>query len=191
MQTILFESPWLIGTLAVILVGVLLFAWIQSGVASLIKAAAGAGLVGALLLSVNLLVQTEREKLTAMMQALADDLQNNRFQAIAQRVHPDASVELRNLENRIQNVEFKYVSIKKIHGIDIGKSTHPKSAAIRMNVVVEGSQAGSAGTVPRWVRIFLEQDQDEWKIVDYEHRDPQYEMLNQQGKDRLDSMYRR
>lgn len=191
MQTILFESPWLIGTLAVLLVGVLLFAWIQSGVASLLKATAGAVLVGALLLCVNLLVQTEREKLTALMQSLADDLQNNRFQAIAKRVHPDASVELRNLENRIQNVEFKYVSIKKIHGIDIGKSTHPKSAAIRMNVVVEGSQAGSSGTVPRWVRIFLEQYQDEWKIVDYEHRDPQYEMLNQQGKDRLDSMYRR
>lgn len=191
MQTILFESPWLIGTLATILVGVLLFAWIQSGVSHLGKAAAGVGLAGILLLTMNLLVQTEREKLTALMNALADDLQNNRFKAIAQRVHPDASVELRNLENRIQNVEFQSVSIKKIHGIDIGKSSHPKSASIRMNVVVAGSQAGSTGTVPRWVRIFLEQDHNEWKIVDYEHRDPQYEMLNQQGKDRLDSMYRR
>ena len=83
MQTVLFESPWLIGTLALILVGVLLFAWIQSGVANILKAAAIAGLIGALLLFVNMFVQTEREKLTALMQALADDLQNNRFQAIA------------------------------------------------------------------------------------------------------------
>jgi hypothetical protein len=28
-------------------------------------------------------------------------------------------------------------------------------------------------------------------VVDYEHRDPQYEMLNRDAQDRMDSNYRR
>jgi len=150
---------------------------------------------------INVLVKTDKEELSELMQSLARDLQANRFEEVRKKIHPDATVELRNLQSRIEGVEFQSVVIKKIHGIEVVGTREPKSANVRMNVIVEGRQGGSSGTVPRWVRIFLEQlkpagakgepSKGEWRIVDYEHRDPQYEMLNQQGRDRLDSMYRR
>ena len=36
-----------------------------------------------------------------------------------------------------------------------------------------------------------EQDHGKWFVVDYEHRDPHYEMLNRDGRERLDSLYKR
>ncbi|MFY8072519.1 MAG: hypothetical protein ACOVNQ_12580, partial [Pirellula sp.] len=79
----------------------------------------------------------------------------------------------------------------KIHGIDLGRMKNPRTAAIRMNVFVRASRDGNSGSVPRWVKIHLEQEKGKWMVVDYEHRDPQYEMLNRDAQDRMDSNYRR
>lgn len=201
MMQFFFEAPWIPGIIGAVITGALFFAWIQSGVSAFGKAAIGAVLVTIGLILINVLVKTDKEELSELMQSLARDLQGNRFDEVRKKIHPDATMELRNLQSRIEGVEFQTVLIKKIHGIEVVGTREPKSANVRMNVIVEGRQGGSSGTVPRWVRIFLEQlkpegakgdlSKGEWRIVDYEHRDPQYEMLNQQGRDRLDSMYRR
>jgi len=191
MQEYLLESPWIIGLLGFFLAAVLIYAWMQSGRDLFWKSSLGVALATLALLVINVTYKTDREVLDEFIHKIAADLQDNRFQEVVKAVHPEASEELRSLKSQLEAVEFESVQIKKIHGIELGKSTNPKSASIRMNVFVRASRGQNKGSVPRWVRVHLEQDRGKWFVVDYEHRDPQYEMLNRDGRERLDSLYRR
>ncbi|MFM2013767.1 MAG: hypothetical protein RLZZ396_2551 [Planctomycetota bacterium] len=191
MQEYLLESPWIVGSLGSFLSGVLVYAWIESGRGVFWKWSLGIAVATLLCLLVNIGFKTDREVLSQFMTKLAADLEANRFKEVTACVHPDASENLRNLKNQLETVEFESVRIKKIHGIEIGKTQNPKTAAIRMNVFVRASRDGNSGSVPRWVKIHLEQEKNKWMVVDYEHRDPQYEMLNRDAQDRMDSLYRR
>jgi hypothetical protein len=191
MQEYLLESPWIIGLLGFFLAAVLIYAWMQSGRDLFWKSSLGVALATLALLVINVNYKTDREVLDEFIHKIAADLQDNRFQEVVKAVHPEASEELRSLKSQLEAVEFESVQIKKIHGIELGKSTNPKSASIRMNVFVRASRGQNKGSVPRWVRVHLEQDRGKWFVVDYEHRDPQYEMLNRDGRERLDSLYRR
>lgn len=190
MPTFLLESPWIVGVVGLFFVGVLVFAWINSGRPIFWKIGAGVALATLLLLLLNILVQTEEERLRSLVDKIARDLEANRFSEVTKIVHPDASEEMRSLKNQLESVAFSYVRIKKIHGIELGTGK-PETASIRMNVVVSASRGPQQATVPRWVRVHLEKWKGDWRVVDYEHRDPQYEMLNRQGRDRLDSFQRR
>jgi hypothetical protein len=190
MQEYLLESPWIIGLLGSFASGVLVYAWMQSGRDLFWKSSLAVALATLVLLLVNVTYKTDREVLDAFIRKIAEDLQANRFQEVANCVHPDASEQLRALKSQLEAVEFESVQIKKIHGIELGKSTNPKNATIRMNVFVRASRGQNTGSVPRWVQVHLEQERGKWYVVDYEHRDPQYEMLNRDGRERLDSLYR-
>jgi hypothetical protein len=163
----------------------------QSGRDLFWKSSLGVALATVALLAINITYKTDREVLDEFIHKIAADLQANRFQEVVKSVHPEASEELRSLKSQLEAVEFESVQIKKIHGIELGKSTNPKNASIRMNVFVRASRGQNTGSVPRWVRVHLEQDRGKWFVVDYEHRDPHYEMLNRDGRERLDSLYRR
>ncbi len=191
MQEYLLESPWIIGLLGFFLAAVLIYAWMQSGRDLFWKSSLGVALATVALLVINVTYKTDREVLDEFIHKIAADLQANRFQEVVKSVHPDASEELKSLKSQLEAVEFESVQIKKIHGIDLGKSTNPKNASIRMNVFVRASRGQNTGSVPRWVRVHLEQDHGKWFVVDYEHRDPHYEMLNRDGRERLDSLYKR
>jgi hypothetical protein len=191
MQEYLLESPWIIGLLGFFLAAVLIYAWMQSGRDLFWKSSLGVALATLALLVINVTYKTDREVLDEFIHKIAADLQANRYQEVVKSIHPDASEELRSLKSQLEAVEFESVQIKKIHGIELGKSTNPKNASIRMNVFVRASRGQNTGSVPRWVRVHLEQDRGKWFVVDYEHRDPQYEMLNRDGRERLDSLYRR
>ncbi|MCE2815175.1 MAG: hypothetical protein ACK6AT_00855 [Planctomycetota bacterium] len=191
MQEYLLESPWIIGLLGSFLSGVLVYAWLESGRGAFWKWSLGIALATLLSLIVNIGIQTDREILSQFMTKIAADLEANRFQDVTACVHPDASESLRSLKTQLETVQFESVRIKKIHGIDLGRMKNPRTAAIRMNVFVRASRDGNSGSVPRWVKIHLEQEKGKWMVVDYEHRDPQYEMLNRDAQDRMDSNYRR
>jgi hypothetical protein len=190
MQEYLLESPWIIGSLGSFLSGVCAYAWLQSGRDLFWKASLGLALATLLGLLINISYKTDRETLREFITKIAKDLEANRFKEVVACVHPDASEDLRNLKAQLESVEFESVRITKIHGIEVGKLKNPKTATIRMNVFVRASRAHQTGSVPRWVKVHLEQDRGKWLVVDYEHRDPQYEMLNRDAQDRLDSLYR-
>jgi len=191
MQEYLLESPWIIGSLGSAISGVLVYAWLQSGRSLFWHWSLGISLLTLACLLLNLGYKTDKEILREFISKIAADLQANRFNAVTASVHPDASEELRTLKSQLEAVEFESVRITKIHGIEIGKMKNPKTATIRMNVFVRASRGGQTAGVPRWVKVHLEQDKGKWLIVDYEHRDPQYEMLNRDAQDRLDSLYPR
>lgn len=187
----LFENTWIVGGLGVFAVGLAVFAWIQTGHSWALRTAVGLGVLTVLLVAMNLWVETEREELLRTLYGLADDLQANRTDRVLAQIHPEASPQLSHYRDRLRDVRFHYARIKTIHGIEIGPSRTPRTAVVRLNAVVEAEQSGLRGTVPRWVRLRFEKEKGKWWIVDCEDREPQYEMLNQQGRDRLDSFRRR
>lgn len=191
MQEYLLESPWILGVLGFFVTIGLVYAWIQSGRELFWKCGLGVAFATVVGILINISYKTEQEILREFIWKIAADLEANRFSEVTARVHPDATEYLRSLKNQLESVEFDTVRIKKIHGIEIGKAKNPKTATIRMNVFVKASRGESSGAVPRWVKVHLEQEKGKWMVVDYEHRDPQYEMLNRDGQDRLDSLYRR
>jgi hypothetical protein len=191
MQEYLLESPWILGGLGFFLAAGLVYAWVQSGRDLFWKWGLGVAVATVIFCLININVKTDREVLQEFIAKIAADLEANRFSEVTACVHPDASEYLRSLKTQLETVQFETVSIKKIHGIELGKMNNPKTAAIRMNVFVKASRGENTGAVPRWVKVHLEQEKGRWMVVDYEHRDPQYEMLNRQGQERLDSLYQR
>jgi len=191
MQEYLLESPWIIGCLGSFISGLLVYAWLQSGRAVFGKWGLGIGLGTLVALLVNIGYKTDAETLREFITKIAADLEANRFKEVTASVHPEASEQLRSLKQQLESVQFESVRINRIHGIDLGKTKKPKTASIRMNVFVRASRGGSSAGVPRWVQIHLEQEKGKWMVVDYQHKDPQYEMLNRDAQDRLDSVYQR
>lgn len=191
MSNLFFESPWLIGGIGFALVLLAAYLWLQSGQAIALRVAGGFVALTLLLVGINVWIDTEQEVVRRTLYQLAADLQANRFDKVSEHVHPDASSELLNLRDQVQSVRFTTARIKTIHGIMFGPSKNPRTAVVRMNVVVSGDFSGIQGTWPRWVQFNLEQVGGKWLIVDYDHREPHYEMLNQDGRNRLDSFRRR
>lgn len=191
MQEYLVESPWILGGLGAFLACVFAYAWLQSGRSIFWKSCLGVALATVVLLTLNVGYKTDREVLREFLTKIAGDLEANRFKEVTACIHPDATDSLKALKSQLETVQFDTVRIKKIHGIELGKVKNPKTATIRMNVFVRASRGENSAAVPRWVKIHLEQERDRWFVVDYEHRDPQYEMLNRDAQDRLDALYQR
>jgi hypothetical protein len=54
-----------------------------------------------------------------------------------------------------------------------------------MNVYIEASYNAQQGQAPRWVQLTLEQTDGRWLMVDFQQREPHYQLLNQEGQARL------
>lgn len=191
MSNLFLESPWLIGGIGFASALLAAYLWLQTGQAIAMRLAGAIVAITVILVGINIAIETEQEVVRRTLYQLAADLQANRFDKVVEHVHPDASAELLNLKAQVESVHFNTARIKTIHGIMFGPTKNPRTAVVRMNVVVSGDFSGMQGTWPRWVRFNLEQVDGKWLIVDYDHREPHYEMLNQDGRSRLDSFRRR
>ena len=190
MYDFLFESPLYIGGLGLVVTILTAYGWLQTGNPIALRSAVGLLIATVVLVAVNLFVVTDREAIRQYLLDTAAELQRNEVAKVKTRIHPDATQMILNLMAELPSIRFTTVRIKSFHAIDLSPARNPSSVTVRMNAVVEGERLGQQGTVPRWVRVNLEKYQGQWKIVDYDHREPHYEMLNEEGRSRLDS-YRR
>jgi hypothetical protein len=190
MYEFLFESPLYLGALGLVVTILTTYGWLQTGNPIALRSAVGLLLATVVLVALNVFVVTDREAIRQYLLDTAAELQRNDVAKVTSRIHPDASQMVFDLKAELPTIHFKTVRIKTFHAVDFTPTRNPSSVTVRMNAVVEGERLGLQGTVPRWVRVTLEKYQGQWKIVDYDHREPYYEMLNDEGRSRLDS-YRR
>jgi len=190
MYDFLFESPLYVGGLGLVVTILTAYGWLQTGNPIALRSAVGILIATVALVAMNLFVVTDREAIRQYLLDTAAELQRNEVAKVKNRIHPDATQMILNLMAELPSIRFTTVRIKSFHAIDLSPARNPSSITVRMNAVVEGERFGQHGTVPRWVRVNLEKYQGQWKIVDYDHREPHYEMLNEEGRSRLDS-YRR
>ena len=89
MAEFLFENPYVVGFVGALLTGLSLFGWIQTGN----KIAAYVGLaflvLTCFLVWLNTYVITDREQIRVVLTDTALELQDNRFDAVKKRIHPD------------------------------------------------------------------------------------------------------
>lgn len=68
---------------------------------------------------------------------------------------------------------FEQVNIKSNLQITVNAETEPKTAIAKFNIVVVGSGGGLGkhSRVPRFVTLELEQEEGDWRVLNYAHED--------------------
>ncbi|XZE44314.1 hypothetical protein SH467x_003915 [Pirellulaceae bacterium SH467] len=182
MAEILFESPWLVLGFGVLLTIISGYAWIQTGNNWARNISACLALLTLLLVWMSYAVQTDRERVIAMLQDTAAQLQGNEIAKIQARIHPNATDTVRGASNRLEAVHFSVARISKIHNVEIRRGA-TLTAQVRMNVFVEVESQGFEAKTPRWVLLDLEEHDGQWKVLHFEHRNPQYEFVGGEAND--------
>ena len=178
MAIILFEQPWLVAAIGTGLTVITLYGWTQTGNSTALKTGVVFGVVTILLLACNLWIVTDAEKVRVWLVDAADELQNNQFDRVTKRISPNHSIRVANTTERMKTVKFSIAKVTKIHSIEVDRTGEIPTAFVRLNAFVEAERAGMSGKVPRWVGLTLEKKGQEWLLIDFEDREPQYEFIN-------------
>ncbi len=177
MSEILFENPYLVGGIGLIVSIIAWIGWTQSGQPLARNAAILLTLVAILLVCLNVYVKTDREVIGEMLTACAADLQNNRFAEVEKRVHPHATSTVQDVLILLPRLQFREARISRIHAIEVHPSKAAKTAEVRMNVFVDADFGTFSGKSPRWVKLDLEEQNGSWLVKNLEHRDAQHEFV--------------
>jgi low affinity Fe/Cu permease len=179
----LFENELLIVFVGVAVILALGAAWSASGRKELLYAAAAAFvlLIGALI--VERMVVTDAEAIRATLAEIARDVKNNDPVTLKKHIHPTATALRQKADAELPRYKFTECRVTKIHLIDVDNLAEPRSAVVEFNIVVSGTfqyeGLTADGTYPRWVKLHLLRDnENRWKVADYEHDDPQRMIMN-------------
>ncbi len=178
MIPLLFEQPWLIGTIGTVVTILTFYGWAQTGNSIAFKASIGCALVSILLVLVNIGIVTDSERVRVWLADVASELQSNQFDRVLKRISPNHSERVERTAQRMQTVKFSVAKITRIHSIAIDYKTSIPTVLVRMNVFVEAESSGIVGRLPRWVGLELEKWGDEWLITDFEDREAQHEFIH-------------
>lgn len=180
----IFENPFpliVIGVITAIISGGM---WLQTGRKSALYATLVLVVLMIGLVIVAQLVESERERVSRTLHQIAREVEQNDVEAVLSHVHPNAPQVRAQAAAELPTYTFQSVDIKRNLEITIFSERTPPQAVARFNAVaVLSDRSGLINNrhVPRFVVVTFEQDNDEWKVVDYEHLDPQ---VGYQRKDR-------
>jgi low affinity Fe/Cu permease len=181
----LYEQPLIIVFVGVAVILALGAAWSASGRKELLFAAAASLVLLIAALVVERLVVTDSEAIRATLAEIARDVKNNDRVALKQHIHPSAASLRQKADAELPNYQLTECRVTKIHLIDVDDLAEPRSAVAEFNIIASGTFKYEGftgdGTYPRWVRLQMLRDKDNrWKVVDYEHDDPQRMIMNRQ-----------
>ncbi len=127
------------------------------------------------LVAVSLLVETEEERIGAVLHEAAAAVEAGKYDSLAPYIHPREKGLRRLAEALLQTYEIDRVAIKSNLKVAVDRKASPPRAVATFNVVVRGSRLSSqTGTrnVPRFVVLKLEKQGDQWKVIELQHYDP-------------------
>ncbi len=188
MIPLLFEQPWLIGTIGTVVTVLTFYGWSQTGNSIAFKASVGFAMVSLLLLLLNVWVVTDSERVRVWLADAASELQSNQYDRVLKRISPNHSERVERTAQRMQTVKFSVARVTRIHSIAIDYKTSNPTALVRMNAFVEAESSGVTGRIPRWVGLELEKRGEEWLLTDFEDREAQHEFIHSSSSmDAVDS----
>ncbi len=171
MMEVLLESPWIVAAIGIAITLVTLYVWLQTGRKEAMWGAVAVLVLTGLAVLVSHLVETPQEKLRARIHAIANDLENNRREAVLAAIHPAATETVQRAEAEMPNYRFKLARVTRIQSMRF-QDTQPKRAIVEMSVVVDVETNGFNGRVPRYVEIVFIDEGGTWLVYDYRHADP-------------------
>ncbi len=140
--------------------------WVQASYKVCLYSALAVILITLTGVSLSVSIETERERLERWLLESAQLLAKNEFTELKQRVHPGASSELRSLEAYAQNLEFRMVSVKRIHEIIVSGKGEDKKAILKFNILAEVAIGGNIQKFPRYVELTLYDVDGRWLVSD-------------------------
>jgi hypothetical protein len=176
MSEILFESPLIVLAFGVVFTLITGYAWFQTGNPWARNSAFGCLLLTVFLVWLGNYIQTDKERVQSMLLETALALQNNDFEKVRQRIHPKATDVVQAASDRLKEVRFSAARISRIHEINVSQGP-TLTAQVRANVFVDVESQGFQAKTPRWVLLDLEEHEGKWKVVHFEHRNPQHEFI--------------
>jgi hypothetical protein len=150
----------------------------MSGRKEALYAAAGLFILFAVLIVTERLMISDREAIRDAIIRIARDVEKNDREAVLAAIHPKATDILEQAKSEMPNYTFQECRITKIDETIVNDTAKPKTAEVEFYIAAKGSfrEGGGPsidGSVPRIVRLFLEQDASgKWKVVKYSHRAP-------------------
>ncbi len=154
--------------------------WVKTGMRWLL----GGVVLGVLLavagILLDQLVETDREKLEAVIQAVVADVRAGRVEQAVSHISKDASDLRERARSELRNYKVTGITIKRPILITFEPSKgRPTRASAEFNIVVTGGDAGGLienQQVPRYLIVRFGRDGEQWLADDYEHHDPLYGM---------------
>ncbi len=165
------EQPILLGLMIGSIAAVLLYGWIQTG-NKWIGIAGGVFVVlTPLALYLSLQVETDREKITRLINDTAKAVESNDHNAAVASIG-DSRIKARAL-TELPRYKFSRVKVSQMQ-VKMLENTNPAQAEVDINVMARVSVVGNGQfqdtPVPR--RLFLQFQKDDdgsWKMIDYTH----------------------
>jgi hypothetical protein len=182
-MTWLWEQPLVIVLMGVAAVAALLAAWAISGRKELLATAAAAAVLMGLGLVIERLVVTDREAIQQMLMQVVRDVRSNNLRAVTQHIARRAPQLRQKVITEMPRYHFEDCRITRVHTIEVDTQAQPRTARVEFNVVASGSFRDDGielhdSQVPRWVCLYLVQEEDgRWKVENYDHAPPQQMLL--------------
>jgi hypothetical protein len=172
------DNPIAVFAPALAIIFLLVVAYFRTG-RKLLLAVAGliiAAIVG--LLIVESQVVTEREKVEATLREIASFVEQNRIREALEYAASNAPFVRGRAEQELSRYEFGEVDIKQNLEIEVSEDQEPKRAVARFNatVLLKKDPTGFATNrrIPRYVEVELIKEGDQWKVLNYSHREPTF-----------------
>lgn len=174
MLELLFESPVSICLSGLFIAGLTAFCWTQFGNKSLLWSAIGLALTTVMLAMISVQVQTDRERLTDTLHAVASALQRNDRETIFAQIHPNATATVQRAKQELPNYRFSEARVTRIKSIVIDSRKKPETAVAEFNVrvTVQLRDMERGQPIPRFVKVYFAKQDGRWLVQDYEHADP-------------------
>lgn len=169
-------NPFLLAFLGCVACLAAFVGWIMSGRKEALYAAAGLFIFFVALIIVERLMISDREAIRETIIHIARSVEKNDHQAVYAAIHPKAVDVLTLAQSEMPQYRFQECRITRVEETVINSTAKPKTAEVEFYVAARGSfkEGGFAEqSIPRIVRLFLEQDSDgKWKVTNYTHRAP-------------------
>ena len=168
----LLESPFSIGIVGgscAVLAG---FLWTQTGNKAAAVTAAMLALLTLGLVALSVTVETDRERITRMLNEVASALQRNDRSFVLSNIHPKAAATVQRAKTELPRYNFSEARVTRIKSITIDTTSQPETAIAEFNVIVALTFDGYSGKVPRFIKLYLAKHEGRWLVRDYEHAEP-------------------
>jgi hypothetical protein len=171
----LLEKPLWIVAMGLVTAAVFGAVWIQTGRRAALNGLLGVLVLTGLLLALERMIETDREQIQLTLHRIAGHVERNDVQGALRYAHSESPEIRKHAEAELPRYDFQRVNIKPNLEVRVEQDKQPVLAIAEFNVVVVLSDRSgflNNRRIPRFARVIFQQEDGDWRVVDYEHFDP-------------------
>ena len=118
-------------------------------------------------------IETDDEAIRGMISQVAADVEANDFDSVYASIHESRPDIKRRAKSELPNYEFTRARVGTFRKVRVLEDRSPRQAVADLNAAVRVSVSSHGlknQAVVRRLLLLLEETDDGWKVIDYEHR---------------------